>query len=82
MVAASFACNYPGATEKLILADGAHPSDGMMHMPMLPAPGSFAGKMDSRQPYVWWMAFNQVKGLPEKLLAGRFQHLLDSSSPT
>ena len=23
------------------------------------------------------MAFNQVKGLPEKLLEGRFQHLLD-----
>ena len=23
------------------------------------------------------MAFNQVKGLPEKLLAGRFHHLLD-----
>jgi len=77
MVAASFACNYPAATEKLILADGTHPSDGMMHMPMLPAPGSFDGKMDGRQPYVWWMAFNQVKGLPEKLLAGRFQHLLD-----
>jgi len=33
--------------------------------------------MDAHQPYVWWMAFNQVPGLPEKLLAGRFQHLLD-----
>ncbi|MFD2720190.1 alpha/beta fold hydrolase [Hymenobacter monticola] len=77
MVAASFACNYPEATDKLILADGGHPSDGMRYMSLLPAPGAFAGKMDGRQPYVWWMAFNQVKGLPEKLLEGRFQHLLD-----
>jgi pimeloyl-ACP methyl ester carboxylesterase/uncharacterized protein YbjT (DUF2867 family) len=77
MVAASFAFNHPEATEKLILADGGHPSDGMRYMSLLPAPGAFAGKMDSHQPYVWWMSFNQVKGLPEKLLAGRFQHLLD-----
>ena len=77
MVAASFAFNYPEATEKLILADGGHPSDGMRYMSLLPAPGAFAGKMDGHQPYVWWMAFNQVKGLPEKLLEGRFQHLLD-----
>lgn len=77
MVAASFAFNYPQATERLILADGAHPSEGMRQMPLLPAPGSFTGKMDDQQPYVWWMAFNQVKGLPEQLLAGRFHLLLD-----
>ncbi|WP_231590589.1 alpha/beta fold hydrolase [Hymenobacter terrenus] len=77
MVAASFAFNYPDATEKLILADGGHPSAGMRYMSLLPAPGTFAGKMDGHQPYVWWMAFNQVKGLPERLLEGRFQHLLD-----
>jgi pimeloyl-ACP methyl ester carboxylesterase/uncharacterized protein YbjT (DUF2867 family) len=77
MVAASFAFNYSEATEKLILADGAHPSDGMRYMSLLPAPSAFEAKMDGHQPYVWWMAFNQVKGLPEKLLAGRFQHLLD-----
>jgi pimeloyl-ACP methyl ester carboxylesterase len=77
MVAASFALNYPAATTKLILADGAHPSAGMRYMSLLPAPGAFEAKMDAHQPYVWWMAFNQVPGLPEKLLAGRFQHLLD-----
>lgn len=77
MVASSFAFNYPEATEKLILADGAHPSEGMRQMPMLPAPGTFADQMDGQQPYIWWMAFNQVKGLPEQLLAGRFQYLLD-----
>ncbi|MBC7921797.1 MAG: alpha/beta hydrolase [Ferruginibacter sp.] len=77
MVAASFAFNHPAATEKLILADGAHPSEGMRQMPLLPAPGAFTEKMDGQQPYTWWMAFNQVKELPEQLLAGRFQYLLD-----
>lgn len=77
MVASSFAFNHPEATEKLILADGAHPSKGMMQMPMLPVPGSFAGKMNGQYPYTWWMAFNQVKELPEQLLAGRFEYLLD-----
>ncbi len=77
MVASSFAYNYPEATEKLIVLDGTHPSEGMMYMTMLPAPGTFGPKMDENQPYVWWMAFNQVKGLPEKLLAGRFELLLD-----
>ena len=77
MVATSFAFNYPEATHKLIIADGAHPSEGMRHMPMLPAPGSFTEKMNGQQPYIWWMAFNQVKELPEQLLAGRFHYLLD-----
>lgn len=77
MVASSFAFNYPEATEKLIVADGAHPSEGLRYMPLLPAPGTFTETMHDQQPYVWWMAFNQVKGLPEQLLAGRFQYLLD-----
>ena len=77
MVASSFAFNYPEATDKLIVADGAHPSEGLRYMPLLPAPGTLAAKMDDQQPYVWWMAFNQVKGLPEQLLAGRFHYLLD-----
>nr|WP_262904651.1 alpha/beta hydrolase [Hymenobacter lucidus] len=77
MVASSFGFNYPESTEKLILADGAHPNEGMRQMPLLPAPGAFTDKMNGQQPYVWWMAFNQVKELPEQLLAGRFQYLLD-----
>ena len=77
MVATSFATHYPEATEKLILADGSHPSEGMMQMPLLPAAGSFGPKMNGQHPYAWWMAFNQVKELPEQLLAGRFHLLLD-----
>lgn len=75
MVAMSFAFNYPEFVEKLIVADGAHPSEGMLQMPLIPAPGTFNKKMDGNQPYAWWMAFNQVKELPEQLLEGRFQIL-------
>jgi pimeloyl-ACP methyl ester carboxylesterase len=29
-------------------------------------------------PYLWWFAFNQVRGLPERLLGdGRVRHLMD-----
>jgi pimeloyl-ACP methyl ester carboxylesterase len=77
MVAMSFAFNYPYVVEKLIVMDGSHPSEGMMQMPLMPAAGTFNEKMDSNQPYAWWMGFNQVKELPEKILEGRFQHLMD-----
>ena len=77
MVAMSFAFNYAAATDKVILLDGGHPSEGMRYMSMLPAPGTFEAKMDGNNPYMWWMAFNQIKELPEQLLAGRFRFLLD-----
>ena len=77
MVAMSFAFNYPQFTQKLIVLDGSHPNEGMMQMSLIPPAGTFTGKMDADRPYAWWMGFNQVKGLPEKLLAGRFQYVLD-----
>jgi len=43
-----------------------------MKRPMLPEVGKFAAKIDEDHPiYPWWFAFHQIKGLPEKLLAGR-----------
>ena len=77
MVAMSFAFNYPDVTEKLVVLDGSHPTEGMMQMPLMPAAGTFTEKMDGNMPYAWWMGFNQVKGLPEKILQGRYRHLLD-----
>ncbi|MFC4211095.1 alpha/beta fold hydrolase [Pedobacter lithocola] len=77
MVAMSFAFNHPEFTQNLIVADGSHPSEGMMQMPLMPAAGTFSKKMDANMPYAWWMGFNQVKGLPEKILEGRFQYLID-----
>jgi hypothetical protein len=46
-------------------------------MAMLPAPGTNEAKMDGNNPYMWWMSFNQIEGLPEQLLAGRFRYVLD-----
>jgi len=77
MVAMSFAFNYPQLTQKLIVLDGSHPSEGMMQMSLIPPAGTFTEKMDADRPYAWWMGFNQVKELPEKILAGRFHYLLD-----
>ncbi|MCF2443446.1 alpha/beta hydrolase [Dyadobacter sp. CY345] len=77
MIAMSFAFNFPEFTEKLIVLDGSHPSEGMMQMPLIPAKGTFGEKMDANMPYAWWMGFNQVKELPERILEGRFQYLLD-----
>lgn len=77
MVAMSFAFNYPEFVEKLVVLDGSHPGEGMMQMPLIPYPGTFTTKMDSNMPYAWWMGFNQVKELPEKILEGRFHYLLD-----
>jgi pimeloyl-ACP methyl ester carboxylesterase len=77
MVAMSFAFNYPDFVDKLIVLDGSHPSEGMLQMPLIPPAGTFTEKMDTNMPYAWWMGFNQIKALPEKILEGRFQHLLD-----
>ncbi|MBS7562907.1 alpha/beta hydrolase [Mucilaginibacter sp. Bleaf8] len=77
MVAMSLAFNYPQVVAKLIVADGLHPSEGMMQMPLMPAADTFGDKIDTRRPYTWWMGFNQVKGLPEQLLEGRYRYLLD-----
>ncbi|MGE8301170.1 MAG: alpha/beta fold hydrolase [Sphingobacterium paramultivorum] len=63
-VAFSFACNYPQATSKLILLDTPHPDPSMYQLPMLPVLGE-------TYLYPWWLAFNQVKELPERLLEGR-----------
>lgn len=69
-VAFSFAANYPETTSKLIILDTPHPDAGMYHLPMLPIPGS-------NYLYPWWLAFNQVKELPEQLLIGRMEIVID-----
>ncbi|WP_163512479.1 alpha/beta fold hydrolase [Fodinicola acaciae] len=69
MVAFSFAVNHPDATRSVTLMDVSHPDEGLFRIPMLTPPG---------QPFnLWWFAFNQVQGLPEQLLAGRFRYLVD-----
>jgi pimeloyl-ACP methyl ester carboxylesterase len=67
-VAFSFAAKNPELTQRLVILDTPPPDENMYKLPMLPMPG---------YPHPWWVAFNQVKDLPEQLLAGRFHYLLD-----
>lgn len=69
-VAYSFAANFPEATIKLIILDTPHPDEGMYQLPMLPIPGA-------DYVYPWWLALNQVKVLPEELLEGRMDTVID-----
>lgn len=68
MVAFSFAANHPEATTKLALWEPGHPDESFRTFPMLPS---------GEGPHLWWFAFNQVHGLPEKLLDGRFRLVVD-----
>lgn len=87
-VAFSLAANHPAMVEKLVMIDVPHPDETFAAMPMLPALGTPTDKLDPAHPYVWWFAFNQLRGLPEELLAGRmavfqktvFHYLLNNDS--
>ncbi|WP_445143336.1 alpha/beta fold hydrolase [Dyella sp. Tek66A03] len=72
-VAFAYAANYPQATDKLVMIEFPHPDESLMSFPLLPAQGPVGEKVGSSRPYLWWFAFNQVNGLPEKLLAGRIR---------
>lgn len=68
MVAFSFAANHRAATRTVTIMDVPHPDESLLHVPLLAPPG---------QVHPWWFAFNQVRGLPEQLLAGRSRYLID-----
>lgn len=67
-VAFSFAAYFPHKTEKLVLLDTPHPDENLYRLPMLPT---------GMGVHPWWVAFNQVKHLPEQLLEGRFHLVQD-----
>ncbi|MCF2529114.1 alpha/beta fold hydrolase [Yinghuangia soli] len=80
MVAQSLAANHPEAVDKLVLMDVHHPDQDMYGLSLLPQPdqhvdGDF--RVGSRV-YLWWFALNQVRGLPETLLAGRERAWIDA----
>lgn len=72
-VAFAYAANYPQAIDKLVMLELPHPDESLLSFQLLPAHNTFGDKLDFAHPYLWWFAFNQVKGLPEKLLAGRIR---------
>ncbi|WP_433338776.1 alpha/beta fold hydrolase [Spirillospora sp. CA-294931] len=79
MVAFAFAANHPDAVEKIVLLDVPHPDENWSAMRLLPEPDQH---VDSdigfgARVYLWWFAFNQVRGLPERLLDGRTRLLVD-----
>lgn len=76
-LAFSFAANYPAATTKLVMMDVPHPDPGYYSFPLLPQNGTFGDKIDEAHAYPWWFALHQVKGFPEKALAGRMQYEMD-----
>jgi hypothetical protein len=64
----------PRRFRRLALLDVPHPDEFFSEIRMLPEPGKFGAKIDDEHPsYPRWSAFHQVKGLPERVLEGRFQ---------
>ncbi|WP_433348463.1 alpha/beta fold hydrolase [Microtetraspora malaysiensis] len=80
MVAQSMAANHPEAVRKLALLDVHHPDESMYGLTLLPQPDQHVdGDLTAgSRTYLWWFALNQVRGLPEKLLAGRERDWIDS----
>ncbi|WP_262699511.1 MULTISPECIES: alpha/beta fold hydrolase [Streptomyces] len=69
IVAYSFAANHPEAARRIALLDVLHPEESWYQFSVLPRGG---------RGVPWWFAFNQVRGLPEKLVEGRSRHLVDA----
>ncbi|MFF3946545.1 alpha/beta fold hydrolase [Streptomyces sp. NPDC001902] len=67
-VAYSFAANYPEATKKLAVWEGATFTSDHLAIPAFPQPGGWNA---------WWYSLSHVEDLPAKLLAGRFRHVID-----
>ncbi|MEU7243271.1 alpha/beta fold hydrolase [Streptomyces sparsogenes] len=72
------AASRPEAVRRLVTLDLGVPDASWLEIPMLPATDEqVAALTEGRGGYPWWFAFNQLHGLPEQLLAGRFRHLID-----
>jgi pimeloyl-ACP methyl ester carboxylesterase len=79
MVAYAYAANYPEATSRIALLDVPHPEPSWNEFRLLPQPDQHRDTAVEQGDavYVWWFALNQVRGLPDRVLAGRMRHLLD-----
>lgn len=79
MVAYAYAANFPDAIGKLSMLDVAHPDESLAGLTLLPGPDQHIDSVIEvgSRPYLWWFAFNQVRGLPEQLLEGRSDLLIE-----
>ncbi len=74
----SFVANHPDQSIKAAMMDVVHPDDSFYKIPMLPQEGKFGETVDDLHPkFAWWLAFNQVRGLPEQALEGQFHFVQD-----
>ncbi|MFB4298916.1 alpha/beta fold hydrolase [Actinomadura sp. NTSP31] len=72
------AASRPATVRRLVTLDLGVPDASWLDIPMLPASDEqVAALTRGRGGYPWWFAFNQLHGLPEQLLTGRFRHLID-----
>lgn len=72
------AASRPETVRRLVTLDLGVPDASWLEIPMLPATDEQVTALtEGRGGYPWWFAFNQLHGLPEQLLAGRFRHLID-----
>ncbi|MBB4120152.1 alpha/beta fold hydrolase [Martelella radicis] len=67
----AFAANYPDATLSATFLDVPGLDDAVLGLKLLPEPGGMSEKATPENFFLWWFAFNQVKDLPEDLIAGR-----------
>jgi pimeloyl-ACP methyl ester carboxylesterase len=67
----SLAAQFPQVIKKAVFIDTPPIDENIHRLPMLPPFGSFG------HIYPWWLSFNQVHELPERLLEGRSSVLLD-----
>lgn len=79
MVAYAYAANRPEAVGRVALLDVPHPDPNWSEMKLLPGPTQHVDTDITKgaDSYLWWFAFNQVRGLPEALLDGRMRLLVD-----
>ncbi|MBM6405588.1 alpha/beta hydrolase [Phycicoccus sp. CSK15P-2] len=68
-VAFALAATHPERVERVALLDILHPDESNYEFRMLPH--------KDMPLFPWWFAFNQVQGLPERLIEGRAHHLID-----
>ncbi|MER0245692.1 alpha/beta hydrolase [Streptomyces sp. HSW2009] len=72
------AANYPASVRRLVTIDLGVPEASWLEIPMLPGSDEQVEAISrGRGGYPWWFAFNQLRGLPEELLAGRFRPVID-----
>ncbi len=77
-VAYHLAATYPASVRKLVTMDLGVPDESWLRIPMLPGSDEQVGALvHGRGGYPWWFALNQLRELPERLLADRFRLIVD-----